>query len=157
MEIMAKGFMLGMATGPACMATCFPVLLPVVIGGVEGGGSLTPIFKQVCAGLWSLAAIFLLWFVVSLHIHVLMGICLSVTAAMTWRGITRDVTATMRNIALSVTGYAQFAHAFAQRVRVDVKQRTGAFGAVHAAVALHQRVPDCFGHGLIQAYGTVLA
>lgn len=34
-ETLIKGFMLGMSTGPACMAACFPVLLPVVIGGLE--------------------------------------------------------------------------------------------------------------------------
>lgn len=34
-ETLLKGFMLGISTGPACMAACFPVLLPVVIGGLE--------------------------------------------------------------------------------------------------------------------------
>lgn len=39
LETLAKGFMLGISTGPACMATCFPVLLPVVIGDLRPGGS----------------------------------------------------------------------------------------------------------------------
>ncbi len=34
-ETMFEGFMLGMSVGPACLMACFPVLLPVVIGGLE--------------------------------------------------------------------------------------------------------------------------
>ena len=38
-ETLAKGFMLGMSTGPSCLVSCFPVLLPVVIGDLRPGGS----------------------------------------------------------------------------------------------------------------------
>ncbi|MCL1890357.1 MAG: sulfite exporter TauE/SafE family protein [Desulfovibrionaceae bacterium] len=59
-EVLLKGFMLGLATGPACMASCFPVLLPVVIGGVEGRGGLEPIRGKVSSWYsWGIMARFL--------------------------------------------------------------------------------------------------
>jgi hypothetical protein len=60
MEIMLKGFMLGLAAGPACMASCFPVLLPVVIGGLDGKGTLEPIRGRVSSWYsWGIMARFL--------------------------------------------------------------------------------------------------
>lgn len=37
---LANGFLLGLATGPLCMTTCFPVLLSITLGESEGGRSL---------------------------------------------------------------------------------------------------------------------
>ena len=45
----------------------------------------------VLYGLWVLAGVFLVWFVVDLHIHALIGICLSVAAALAWWGMALDV------------------------------------------------------------------
>jgi hypothetical protein len=42
LEMLIKGFLLGVATGPACMVTCFPVLLPVIIGGGDTGSPFSP-------------------------------------------------------------------------------------------------------------------
>ena len=42
LEMLTKGFLLGVATGPACMVTCFPVLLPVIIGGADIKNPFSP-------------------------------------------------------------------------------------------------------------------
>lgn len=60
----------------------------------------------VLYGLWGLAIAFLAWFIVDLHIHALIGICLSVAAALAWWGTTLTVTKRMRTIAVgSLSGF----------------------------------------------------
>jgi hypothetical protein len=61
LTMLLKGFLLGLATGPACLATCFPVLLPVVIGDINAGSPglkpLTPVSNRIYS--WRIMAHFL--------------------------------------------------------------------------------------------------
>ena len=61
LAMLFKGFLLGIATGPACLASCFPVLLPVVIGDAGNGSPglkpLTPPSSRIYS--WRIVSRFL--------------------------------------------------------------------------------------------------
>jgi hypothetical protein len=52
MNLLLQGFLLGLANGVSCLATCAPVLLPFVVGeGLSVRRSVFPIFQFLCGRL----------------------------------------------------------------------------------------------------------